>query len=91
MSKYISKIYLSNIDPKHLIKNYTICKNEKKIILKKFQDSLKRKDIENSEKYALELHCSGYFDIIYKKMINIYFDNINIDQNQYKLRGLIQK
>ena len=82
MSKYISKIYLSNKDPKHLMKNYTICKNEKKIILKKFQDCLKRKDIENSEKYALELHCSGYFDLIYKKMLKIYFDNINIAQPQ---------
>ena len=79
MTKYISEIYLSIVDPKHLMKNYTICKNEKKVIFKKFQDSLKRKNIENAEKYALELHCSGYFDLIYKKMINIYIDLTKMD------------
>jgi hypothetical protein len=82
MSKYISDIYLSNVDPKQLMKNYTVCKNEKKTIFKKFQDSLKRKNIENAEKYALELHCSGYFDLIYRKMLNIYIENINIVQPQ---------
>ena len=78
MSKYIPKQYISSFNPKDISKNFTILNNDKSEILKSFNKALLNRNIFDSINNAIELHASGYFDIVLNKLSSIYFNDINI-------------
>jgi len=77
-NKYLHKKFISTYDPNNISKKYTILKNEKKIIFKNLSNSISNRNINNSIKYIIELHCSGFIDNIITRLINIYFNDINL-------------
>lgn len=78
MSKYIPRQYISSFNPKDISKNFTILNNDKSEILKSFNKALLNRNIFDSINNAIELHASGYFDIVLNKLSGIYFNDINI-------------
>jgi hypothetical protein len=80
MTKHLPKQYISNFNIKKISKNNTILNNEKNVVVKKFTLGLSERNITNTLNSAIELHCSGYFDLVLSKLINLYFNEINIAQ-----------
>ena len=82
MNKNISKQFISTFDPHKINKSRTLLDNEKKVILKKLTDSISNRKILDCIHSAIELHCSGYIDIVLKKIFNYYYSEINTAQPQ---------
>lgn len=78
MTKYIPKQYISNFNPLDISKNHTILNNDKSEILKSFNKALLNRNMFDAINNAIELHVSGYFDIVLNKLVNIYFNDINL-------------
>lgn len=82
MNKNISKQFISTFDPNKINKSRTLLDNEKKEILKKLTNSILNRKILDSIHSAIELHGSGYIDIVLKKLFNYYYSEINTAQPQ---------
>ena len=82
MNKNISKQFISTFDPNKINKSRTLLDNEKKDILKKLTNSISNRKILDSIHSAIELHTSGYIDIVLKKLFNYYYSEINTAQPQ---------
>ena len=80
MNKNTPKQYISNFDINNLEKNKSINNNLKKNLVQKLSKGLSDKNISNTLNAAIELHCSGYFNLVLKKLIEYYFNEINIEQ-----------
>ena len=78
MNKHLPKQFISNFDPRKIRKTHTINNNLKKDIVKKFTTGLSERNITNTLNAAIELHCSGYFDLVLSKLTNFYLNEINI-------------
>ena len=73
-------MYIFNCDIKNLPKNTTLLGNTKKKIMAKLNNNLKHKNTLESINISIELHISGYLDILLNKLITYYFQNINLAQ-----------
>jgi hypothetical protein len=82
MNKNISKQFISTFDPNKINKSRTLLDNEKKEILKKLTNSISNRKVLDSIHSAIELHSSGYIDIVLKKLFNYYYSEINTAQPQ---------
>ena len=82
MNKNLSKQYISSYDPLKINKNLTILGNQKKDILKKMTNGITNRKITDTIDSVIELHCSGYIDVILKKLFNHYYLDINLAQPQ---------
>ena len=83
MNKNISKQFISTFDPNKINKSRTLLDNEKKEILKKLTNSISNRKILDSIHSAIELHTSGYIDIVLKKLFNYYYSEINSDVSDH--------
>ncbi len=83
MNKNTPKQYISNFDINNLEKNRSINNNLKKNLIQKLSKGLSDKNISNTLNAAIELHSSGYFSSVLKKLIEYYFNEINIEQIQF--------
>ena len=83
MNKNTPQQYISNFDVNKLEKNISINNNLKKNLVQKLNKGLSDKNISNTLNAAIELHCSGYFSSVLKKLIEYYFNEINIEQIQF--------
>lgn len=83
MNKYLPKQYISTFDISEIDNKETILGNEKKLIIKKLNTGIQNRNITDALNSAIELHCSGYFDIVFKKLLNHYYNEINMAQPQF--------
>ena len=79
-NKYIENKYISTFNIDNLKRNITILGNSKNEVLKMLVTSLNQRNIKKSIEYTIELHLSGYFDNVFTKLNNHFFNNINLAQ-----------
>lgn len=83
MNKYLPKQYVSTFDPLEINNKETLLGNDKKFIIKKLTMGIQNRNTTDALNSAIELHCSGYFDIVFKKLLNYYYNEINMAQPQF--------
>ena len=83
MNKYLPKQYISTFDPLEISNTQTILGNDKKAIIKKLTTGIQNRNITDALNSAIELHCSGYFEIVFKKLLHYYYNEINMAQPQF--------
>lgn len=79
-NKYIDNKYISTFNLDTLKRNVTILGNAKNEVLKGLVRALNQRNIKKAIECSLELHISGYFDNVFAKLTNHFFNDINLAQ-----------
>lgn len=77
-NKYIYEKYLLN--KSEINNNKTILGNLKNNIIKQLTNNINQNNISKSINLAIELHLSGYFELLLNKLLNFYINEINLNQ-----------
>lgn len=77
-NKYVNSTYIFKYNISNIPKNITILGNNKTQKLTELIKSIEQKNKQKSIDISIELHLSGYIDILLNRLVNYYFNNINI-------------
>ena len=79
-NKHVKNMFLANYDVSLIIKNDTIFCNKKKTQLSALTKALTQKDTRSAISLIVELHASGYFLLVFKKLMSHYILHVNLVQ-----------
>lgn len=79
-NKNVNTMFLAKYDMSLLIKDETIFRNQKKKQTAALTKALNQKDTRKAISLIVELHSSGYFLLVFKKLMSYYISNINLVQ-----------
>lgn len=79
-NKNVNKMFLATYNIDLIIKNETIFCNKKKTQLSTLTKSLNQKNTRGAISLVVELHSSGYFLSVFRKLMTYYISNINLVQ-----------
>ena len=82
MNKNLSKQFISTFDPLKINKSRTLLDKDKKDVVKKLTTGITNRKVTDTIDSSIELHCSGYIDLVLKKLFNYYYSDINMAQPQ---------
>lgn len=79
-NKNINKMFLASYNIDLIIKDETIFCNKKKTQLSSLTKALNQKNTRGAISLIVELHSSGYFLLVFRKLMTYYISNINLVQ-----------
>ena len=79
-NKNVNKMFLARYDISYIIKNETIFCNKKKNQMSTLTKALNQKNTRSAISLVIELHSSGYFISVFRKLKDYYISNINVVQ-----------
>ena len=80
MNQFLDKQYRISYNIEDLPKKFTVLDNSKSKSLTLLVKNLNQKNTQNAINIAVELVFSGYYEIVIKKIIDVYIKNINMVQ-----------